>query len=406
MRFSYLALAVVFALTSWPALAEEAAQADLADAAEASPEAAVTATGADEEDVASEPASAQATSEEAATESSAPSEMELGPVGVDAHGHAGRIHVVQIGDTLWDISDAYLGTPWVWPSVWQHNDAIANPHLIYPGDRVWVSPHEMRKISAAEADMLMAGADEMPAAMEYPDAMHQFGPRPVFRYSEIQTTGFVSLAEIAGAAAIVDSTERERIWLSGNTPVLIGLGAGQTAVGDQFEIFRTGERVNDPESGDPVGYLTEQLGWLEVTAVHDESASAMIKLSRSEIKRGDHLLPRRIRNRDIEVMGAPDVVGQVMHTPNMRIEMAQRDHLYLNRGLDHGVRVGSPLEVYRPLEDGFDEAQQVTKKLPDHVIAKMIVVDVHDETSVAVLTHTTRALSRGDFFRGAGSLAP
>jgi nucleoid-associated protein YgaU len=66
--------------------------------------------------------------------------MALGPIGHDAQGRPGRIHVVRAGDTLWDISDAYLGTPWVWPSIWQDNTAeVENPHLIFP-DRIWISP--------------------------------------------------------------------------------------------------------------------------------------------------------------------------------------------------------------------------------------------------------------------------
>ena len=74
----------------------------------------------------------------------------LGEVGYDEQGRAGRIHLVVSGDTLWDISDAYLGTPWVWPSVWTDNRDIENPHLIVPGDRIWITAHEMRRVSEEE----------------------------------------------------------------------------------------------------------------------------------------------------------------------------------------------------------------------------------------------------------------
>ena len=43
-------------------------------------------------------------------------------------------HVVVKGDTLWDISEAFLSDPWLWPQAWQANPEIRNPHLIYPGD--------------------------------------------------------------------------------------------------------------------------------------------------------------------------------------------------------------------------------------------------------------------------------
>lgn len=403
MRFSQLVIAAVFALGTYPAFAEEAAAPAQAPEAAVEAEAVGDAPAAIADDAPLSPAEASAPE---AGDAAAGKAMGLGPAGVDEHGHAGRVHKVLDGDTLWDISDAYLGTPWVWPSVWQDNQAIDNPHLIYPGDQVWISPYDMRKVTPEEAAALLAGTFNTPAAMEDPDRMPQFKVRPVFRYTERQTAGFVTTEDLDGAASIVDSVEHERTWLSDNTSVLIGLGSADVAVGDQFDIFRSEEEVRDPETEDPVGYLTEELGWLEVTDVHEESATAMIKLSRSEIKRGDHLMPRRFRPTDIEVMDEPAVDGFIMHAPSKRLEMAQQDVLYLNRGSSHGLEVGSPLEIYRPMADGFDDAQGQTKKLPDEVVAKLIVIDVHDDTAVAVLTHTTREVSRGDQFRGTSDFRP
>lgn len=38
-------------------------------------------------------------------------------------------YVVKKGDTLWDISAAFLNDPWKWPSLWDVNPQIANPTL-------------------------------------------------------------------------------------------------------------------------------------------------------------------------------------------------------------------------------------------------------------------------------------
>jgi len=63
-----------------------------------------------------------------------------------------EVHVVQEGDTLWDISQHYYGDPWNWPELWSFNPEITNPHWIYPADQVRLSP------SSVPTDQLVAKA--------------------------------------------------------------------------------------------------------------------------------------------------------------------------------------------------------------------------------------------------------
>ena len=410
-----------------PAAAEPAEASAAEPAAEAAPAEATTDEAAPAEQVApaeapAELAPADSASAPAAEPAPAPEaaakkaghQVELGPVGHDPQGRPGRIHVVSKGDTLWDISDAYLGTPWVWPSVWKDNGEVKNPHLIYPGDRIWISPYEMRKVSAAEADALLApqgpaAAAAAPAALAETDAMPTTRSLGSYHYPEIDSTGFVTREQYEGAGTILDSA-LPRKWLDQESEVVIGFGAGEVKVGDQFDIFRTEARVTDLDRGLRYGYATKQLGWLEVTRVDEESARATIRMSRAEIQRGDRLLPRRVRSMDIPIAASPGPVeGRVIHTPDRRLQMAQIDVVYLDRGTKDGLAVGSPLEIYRPLGDhgsAVDDAQHKERRIPDHVVAKLLVVDVYDDTAVAVVTHTTEELNRGDHFRGAESIEP
>jgi nucleoid-associated protein YgaU len=48
-------------------------------------------------------------------------------------------YLVKTGDTLWDIGAMFLTDAWLWPEIWYINPEIENPHLIYPGDTIFLS---------------------------------------------------------------------------------------------------------------------------------------------------------------------------------------------------------------------------------------------------------------------------
>jgi hypothetical protein len=155
-----------------------------------------------------------------------------------------------------------------------------------------------------------------------------------------------------------------------------------------------------------MGRVVVQLGWLEVTAVHDETASAVIRLSRGEMLKGDHVLPRRMRSAEVPIGDRVDVDGVLAYTPNKRVQMGGGDVIYLNRGTHQGLAVGSPVEVYEKRGKAWDKVREEDRKLPDRVLAKAIVVDAYDDTSVAVVTHSNTELGRGMAFRGSDTITP
>jgi hypothetical protein len=57
----------------------------------------------------------------------------------------GIVHTVVAGDTLWDLSAKYMGSPWKWKEIWELNRFVTNPHYIYPGIRIVIVPPGPRK---------------------------------------------------------------------------------------------------------------------------------------------------------------------------------------------------------------------------------------------------------------------
>jgi len=347
-----------------------------------------------------------------ATARSDSSLVALGPWAVDAAGERGRIHTVLSGDTLWDISEAYLGTPWVWPSVWRDNDDIANPHLIVPEDRIWITSGEMRRITPVEAERMIAAEQELAAApqglpreKEAVVSLPATNPLPVLppaqsiRVVERAAMGFLSPEMIQGATSIVDSPT-ERHWLAQGDEVYLGIGEGEVSAGEQFTIFREIEPVYDVGKKRKLGYHVDVLGWLEVVDVQGGSALARVVQSRSALLRGDQVIPRRPMPAQVDVRKSPTALeGAIVFAPDDRTQMGDGDHVYLNRGSLHGFEAGSEVEVYVPGSRRSDKVSGRKVMTPDHVVGQLVLVEVQPKTAVAYVTHTTRSLEVGDLIR-------
>ncbi len=331
----------------------------------------------------------------------------LGPWAVDEDGNVGRIHTVVPGDTLWDISAAYLGTAWVWPAVWRDNDDIANPHLILPEDRIWITAGEMRKITRERADSMIAARAEQVELeaqveveiLEEEIVVEALSPRPRIRIAERGAMGFVSSAAVKASTSIVDSPT-PRKWLADSDLVYIGQGEGEGEVGDEFTVYRDAVPVFDLRGRRKLGYHVDILGWLVVREVEGDSATAEIRMSRSEILRGDRLIPRVFPPREVELKFTPGAAeGNIVFIPEGRAHVADGDFVYLNRGYSDGLVLGSELEVYEPGGLKAERVKGTQVMTPDRNEATLVVIDVQARTAVGYVTGSKRALQVGDRVR-------
>jgi len=335
-----------------------------------------------------------------------------GRIGYDAEGRPGHIHSVASADTLWDISELYLGTPWVWPSIWQDNQRIDNPHLIFPGDQIWISAYEMRRITEEEAAFMVSNVPEdvQPAAapdpgiVDLPAELPAAAPEPerVVSVSGLESSGLVTEAQLQAAASIIAGIP-ERVYFAQPDEVYVGLGEGQSEVGETFNIVRTQEAVRDPDSGKRLGYHVEILGWLEIKEVFPETSLATIRMSTGEIQLEDRLIRRTPLPAQVSLQPSPaHLEGKIAFFPRDRVLMGLNDFVYLNRGALDGLEVGSPLEVYRL---GFTASETTRSServaVPDRRVARMVVVRADSQASVALVLTADTELEIGDRFRGA-----
>ncbi len=103
----------------------------------------------------------------------------------------GIVHTVVAGDTLWDLSAKYLGSPWKWTEIWEQNRFLTNPHYIYPGIQIVIVPPGPREYALGQEPASASGPAETvaPVAPQPTEAVMPVGqarcpsPRAVPRLS-------------------------------------------------------------------------------------------------------------------------------------------------------------------------------------------------------------------------------
>jgi hypothetical protein len=267
-------------------------------------------------------------------------------------------YTVVKGDTLWGISGRFLKDPWKWPHIWQMNqEQIKNPHLIYPGDVVRLD-RDALKLSIASGGS--GGASGMGgSAGEAASNVVKVEPR--VRVEPLQTAipsipgtvigPFLSqplVVEVGGmdTAPTILATEESRVII----------GAGDTAYADRigtddgvnWQVFRPGVALTDPDSGEVLGYEAKYVGDARVRRFGNPTTLHITK-ARQEINRGDRLTPAREATYPTYIPRAPDkpIVGSIMSVDGGVSEFGQYQVITLNRGARDGMEVGHVLAAYR-----------------------------------------------------------
>jgi hypothetical protein len=268
----------------------------------------------------------------------------------DLQADAPSEYTVQKGDTLWAISGKFLKEPWKWPQLWQMNrEQIKNPHLIYPGDiikldRSGVSP----SLSLVGGDAAAAQGNVVrleprtriqPLSTAVPtipgNAIGPFLSQPlVFNAGEAETFPYIV------------ATEEERVIIgAGNLAYVAGLKSGDPV---NWQVFRTGDALTDPETGEVLGYEAIHIADARVKRFGHPS-TVEITRAKQEVNQNDRLMPARESTFPAYVPHAPDkpINGVILSVSGGVSDFAQYSIVTINRGSRDGVEVGHVLATMR-----------------------------------------------------------
>lgn len=310
-------------------------------------------------------------------------------------------HVVVKGDTLWGISGKFLAHAWCWPQVWGMNrEDIRNPHWIYPGQVVYFDRAAGRlRLGRPAGTGGVADVHLSPQARTSAldaDAIRSIMP------GEIEP--FLSQPLVIEEN---DFKMTPRIVATQEGHVFLGMGDRAYVRGDlqgnkDFQAFRPGKPLKDPDTGSILGYEAMYLGDMKLARTGktaDEADSFTVTSSKEEMGVGDRLLP----------LPAKPIINYVPHAPERPVgarivsvyggvtQAGRNQIVSVNRGAQQGLNIGSVLQLYRygiVIKDITDGKKPV--KLPDEEYGELFIFRVFQNISYGLVMQVRSPVQIGD----------
>jgi nucleoid-associated protein YgaU len=342
-------------------------------------------------------------------------------------------YTVKRGDTLWAISGLFLKSPWRWPELWGMNlQDIRNPHLIYPGQALYLLRENGRARLSTRAPG--AGSDSLGTVKVSPRTRYESLSDSAIPPVNLQAIEafltepmIVDEATFARAPRIVATPENRVLLTKGDRAYARGQysegPAGEPltdAAGKprDYRVFRNAVALKDPTTGEVLGYEAQYVGKaLLERGEHNQvvkgadgknvneivPATIDIVAAKEEMRVGDRLLPEPPRDFSNYVPSAPTSAqtGQIVSVYGNAVTFAAQNQVVtINRGTAHGLQRGHVLALVRNsnvVPDKTDEARPMLR-LPGERNGLMMVFRTFDKVSYALVLQITDGVKVGDRF--------
>jgi hypothetical protein len=323
--------------------------------------------------------------------------------------NAPESYVVKHGDTLWGIAKVFLRDPWYWPEIWQVNQQIQNPHLIYPGDTLRLVYIDGKPRVTLQRGMMERGGDARvePRVRSEPleSAVTTIPYETVAAFMSKPTV--LAPEQIKNAPYVLQTRDSHLIVSDGDTMYARGF-ASPPEMGMHYNAIRIGDALRDPDDNRIVGYDGVFTGAGRVTRSGDPATFIMTESARETVP-GDKLFAGGV-DVPLDFVPSPPKVrvnGRIMAVSDGVTVIGQYQVVVINRGARDGLSPGNVLAVFevggytrdtvnQGFMSGMSRLGSKKVRLPDERTGTFMVFKTFDSISYGLIMEAKNIIRVSD----------
>ena len=309
-----------------------------------------------------------------------------------------REYVVVKGDTLWDISNRFLNSPWLWPEIWHANSRIHNPHMIFPGDvisLVYIDGRPrltiVRRGQVGRTVKLSPKIRVMPAEAAIPaiplKAINAF----------LMGNRIFNNQQTLLSAPYIFAARQNRI-ITGVGDKVYAKGRVGTLQGRSLGVYRSGEAISDPVSGELLGIIAHDIANASMVNSSSNVATLKVLSSKKEIRSGDRVIPadtfKQVTSFFPKAPDAP-IEGTVVSVVDATRNAGRYNTVIINKGQREGLQPGDIFTIHKTLMTK-DPVSGASTKLPPERVGMVMVYRPFEKLSYGIVLSAMQDISVGD----------
>jgi len=286
-----------------------------------------------------------------------------------------------------------------------NREQINNPHLIYPGDIIVLdlsrqapTLHLVRgeEVGGGVVGGVVGGRETVKLSPQVRVEARERAAIPTIPRAAIEPFLSQPLVIESGGlnnAPRIVATEDDRVVLGGGARAYVYRVTKNQGV--DWQIYRPGKTLIDPDTREVLGYEAIYLGEAKVVEFEDRVGTASpIEITKSvqEINTGDRLVMASKESIDNYVPHAPEklIRARIISAYGGISEVGQDAIVTLNKGTRDGIEKGHVLAIYRRSPPVKNQRGEVILRIPDQRYGLLLVFRTFQKVSYALIMQITR----------------